>query len=259
MKKKFRTVRYEIEEGITGDDKPVTLVHLTDLHGTSYGAGQLPLLKAVAVEHPDLILVTGDMITESRELNEQTVDFLGDLNFYAPVFFCNGNHETRIKERKKLFAAFQNGLLERGVTILENSSVPVTIRDVPMRIYGYEVDLSYYRRFSRKKPTLEDMEEALGSAEKGVFNLLMAHNPMYFEAYKEWGADLTLSGHLHGGYLRLPLLGGIISPQCQLFPKYDRGLFEEKGRYMEVSAGLGNHLWFERVGNPAEFSVVKVY
>ena len=116
-----------------------------------------------------------------------------------------------------------------------------------------------YRRFSRKKPTLEDMEEALGSAEKGVFNLLMAHNPMYFEAYKEWGADLTLSGHLHGGYLRLPLLGGIISPQCQIFPKYDRGLFEEKGRYMEVSAGLGNHLWFERVGNPAEISVVKVY
>lgn len=71
--------------------------------------------------------------------------------------------------------------------------------------------------------------------------MLLAHNPMFFSVYKEWGADLTFSGHLHGGYIRIPGIGGVISPQFQLFPKYDRGIFEEEGHTLCVSAGLGDH------------------
>ena len=81
---------------------------------------------------------------------------------------------------------------------------------------------------------------------------------MHFGTYRSWGADLTVSGHLHGGYVRLPGIGGIVSPQMRPFPKYDRGLYEEYGQYLAVSAGLGDHHMPVRIGNPRELVVLHI-
>lgn len=81
---------------------------------------------------------------------------------------------------------------------------------------------------------------------------------MFFDAYEEWGADLTMSGHLHGGFFRLPVLGGVISPQFVLFPEYDKGVFEKNGHHMVVSAGAGSHSRLPRIGNPRELVVVEL-
>ncbi|MFQ9393868.1 MAG: hypothetical protein ACLR2E_06790 [Lachnospiraceae bacterium] len=89
----------------------------------------------------------------------------------------------------------------------------------------------YFSRFNRKIPSLEELKSHLGEKDPETETVLLAHNPMFFSVYKEWGADLTFSGHLHGGYIRIPGIGGVISPQFQLFPKYDRGIFEEEGHY----------------------------
>ena len=75
----------------------------------------------------------------------------------------------------------------------------------------------------------EQVTEALGAPKEGCCNVLLAHNPVYFDTYAAWGADLTLSGHLHGGIVRLPLLGGVISPQMKLFPDYTRSLISSVG------------------------------
>ena len=91
------------------------------------------------------------------------------------------------------------------------------------------------------------------------YNILLAHNPMYFESYALWGADLTLSGHLHGGLLRLPVLGGVISPQMKLFPKYCCGLYEKYRRKLLVTAGLGSHSIAFRINNPAEIMLLELY
>jgi hypothetical protein len=80
----------------------------------------------------------------------------------------------------------------------------------------------------------------------------MAHNPEYFEEYVTWGADLIFSGHVHGGMVRLPFLGGAVSPMIHFFPKYDKGLFENSNRYMILSGGLGNHTYKFRVNNLPE-------
>lgn len=87
---------------------------------------------------------------------------------------------------------------------------------------------------------------------------MIAHNPEYFEAYAGWGADLTVSGHVHGGVMRLPFLGGVISPRLTLFPKYDGGMFERNGRFMVVSRGLGTHTLPIRIFNPGELIMIEL-
>ena len=122
-----------------------------------------------------------------------------------------------------------------------------------IRLIGLDLPPIYYRK---KKITGLDalaVEGMVGAADRERFNVLLAHSPQYFEAYSEWGADLTLSGHFHGGIIRLPLLGGVISPYLRLFPKYDKGIYRSgrgEGR-MVLAAGLGTHT-FPRINNPAE-------
>ena len=86
----------------------------------------------------------------------------------------------------------------------------------------------------------------------------MAHHPEFFERYTEWGANLTLSGHNHGGMVRLPLLGGIVSPQYQLFPKYDGGKYEKGENTMILSRGLGTHTIKIRFFNVPELCMIEL-
>ena len=102
----------------------------------------------------------------------------------------------------------------------------------------------------------KEMEEHLGTADRRHFQILMAHNPDYFEDYVNWGADLVLSGHVHGGIMRLPVLGGVISPSYQIFPKYDAGIFSSGTGKMIISTGLGCHSIKIRLFNPPEIDVI---
>ena len=96
------------------------------------------------------------------------------------------------------------------------------------------------------------LQTVLPEKTPGMYTVLLAHNPDYFERYREWGADLVLSGHVHGGVMRLPFFGGVIGTNFRLFPKYDGGLFREDGATMIVSRGLGAHTIPLRIWNPAE-------
>jgi predicted MPP superfamily phosphohydrolase len=87
---------------------------------------------------------------------------------------------------------------------------------------------------------------------------LLAHNPKYFKSYAAWGADLTLSGHIHGGIVQIPFLGGAVSPQVEFFPKYDAGLFHENDKAMILSRGLGTHTINVRINNTAELVSIKL-
>ena len=102
------------------------------------------------------------------------------------------------------------------------------------------------------------IKELLGESRKDYFTILLAHNPDYFPEYDAWGADLVLSGHVHGGLMRLPLLGGVVSPATRLFPKYDGGLFEGKNGKMILGRGLGTHTLPIRIFNPGELIVVEL-
>ena len=92
----------------------------------------------------------------------------------------------------------------------------------------------------------------------GTIWILLAHSPLYFDAYAKWGADLTLSGHFHGGTIRLPGLGGVMTPQYQFFLPWCAGIFEKQGHYMAVSRGLGTHSINIRLNNRPQLLVIRI-
>ena len=108
--------------------------------------------------------------------------------------------------------------------------------------------------------SMEDnlIDRMVGHSDKNRFQVLIAHNPQYFNEYTEWGADLTVSGHVHGGIVRLPLIGGVISPAIALFPRFDGGKFEKEGNTMILSRGLGTHTIHVRFYNPGEVCVIRI-
>ncbi len=100
------------------------------------------------------------------------------------------------------------------------------------------------------------LPKILGEPRTDACQILIAHNPLYFEEYAAWGADVVVSGHVHGGIMRLPVLGGVLSPNLSLFPKYDGGRFELGRAVMILSRGIGTHTIPLRIFNPAELVVL---
>lgn len=238
----------------------VTVVLLSDLHGAVYGEGQRDLARAVREAAPDLIVGAGDLLTYGGSPSP-ALELLYSLAGLCPIFLANGNHETRERldvGTAPVYAAYEKEAEGLGAVLLRNRKAALVVRGLPMEIAGLETGSASYRRLGAKKLQRAEMEAMLAPPDASRFSLLIAHNPMDFETYAAWGADLTVSGHLHGGYVRLPLLGGVISPQLRLFPKYDRGLFAKGKNTLAVSAGLGDHGPFFRLGNPRELVVLRL-
>lgn len=238
----------------------LTLLCLSDLHNNVYAPGNQTVIRRAEETHPDLILAAGDMLSDRRnKADNAAVDFLSALTGTAPVFFVNGNHEMKVRRKEpERYGRFSDGLRRGGVRILENESAHLRFGERRIGIYGYELPMHYYRRFSRKKLHAARISESLGTPEAEEYTILITHNPVHFAAYAKWKADFVFAGHLHGGFVRLPFLGGVISPQFQFFPKYDRGLFSLGGSWMAVSAGMGGQGRLFRINNPAEMVVVKI-
>lgn len=266
MKKfKVRTyiVKTDNKAGIL--KKPVRLVVLADLHCAQYGQGNSILIQEVYASKPDMIMVVGDMLVSKPDKpvnTDITLSLMKEFVNHYPVFYCNGNHEYRTKIYPEtygnVYEGFKKKLKNSGVFLLENEKFKFERAGGTFFIHGYELDKVYFKRFSRAQLPVEEMNEVLGVPEEEGYHILLAHNPVFFKTYAKWGADLTLSGHLHGGMVRLPILGGVISPQVQLFPKYDRGLFHIGDRKIIVSAGLGSHSVKLRINNPPELVVVEL-
>ena len=150
---------------------------------------------------------------------------------------------------------YGKALGEIGIAPLVNGHV--YLPETGICIYGAEIDRYYYKRFKVREMKGDYLPGILGTPKKEQFTVLLAHNPDYFPQYAAWGADLTLSGHVHGGIARVPFWGkGVNAPTLRLFPKYDGGIFREGERTMLLSRGLGTHTIPVRVFNPGELWVV---
>ena len=127
-----------------------------------------------------------------------------------------------------------------------------------MRIQGLTIGREFYKRFIKREMPDNYIEEQVGKLDEDEFTVLLAHNPDYGDEYFKYGADLFLSGHLHGGIVRLPIFGGVISPRLKFFPKYDGGIYEKGRAQMILSRGLGYHTLPIRLFNPGELICVKL-
>ena len=138
--------------------------------------------------------------------------------------------------------------------MLENKSAEIS--EYNIKITGLELPLEYFAHFKQKNMAEGYLESLVGKNDRNLCNLLIAHNPDYFPEYVKWGANLVLSGHVHGGIMRLPVFGGVISPSYRLFPKYDGGIFRENGAVMLLGRGMGSHTLPFRFFNPAQLYAV---
>lgn len=256
---------YEIETNKRKkEERPLRIAMLADLHDRLWGEGQRELLDAIDRLSADLVLSAGDMLLGRRkaEMENSLMLFDGIKKRGLTVVAANGNHESRMRQLTDdygdQYEEYAGRLRALGVKILENESCEMEFGFMKTDIYGYEMPLEYYHKFCRIPFDREDLYRKLGKPKKEAFNILLPHNPVYFKAYAGWGADLTLAGHLHGGIIRIPGIGGVITPQAKLFPRYDRGLFENNGKYMAVSAGLGEHTVPIRIFNPPQLVCIVI-
>lgn len=260
--KKIKNTNYTIKtaKSFAEKGKELTFFCISDLHGNIYEPDNQPILDLAVQAKPDLILASGDILSgESSQTDEVAVSLLSRLLAVAPVCYVNGNHEIQTRELDRVrYDRFIERLENCGVYVLNNRSIHLEIKGERVKVYGYELPWGFYSRFSRKRPDVDQMRNAIGIPKKDELNVLLTHNPVFFEEYAAWGADFVFAGHLHGGFIRLPILGGIISPQFQLFPRYARGMFANGESHMAVGAGMGNHSWLFRINNPTEAVVVKI-
>lgn len=262
----FKVTKYSIKsEKFPAGGKTVKIVFLSDLHNREYGRENENLYQALRTERPDLILIGGDMLVgKDRVSYEPALKFVQKLPAICPVYYANGNHEQRMKENPKeysySYADYKTMLEESGVVFLENETETVRIGQTALEICAVELPLETYRKMKKANVTSQDIGnlagDQAGSQDRGApqaaYRILLAHNPAYMNAYKAWGADLILSGHLHGGIVRIPGLGGVISPQAFLFPRYSGELTLEGDQTVIVSRGLGTHTIHLRLFNTPE-------
>jgi hypothetical protein len=257
-KQRLKQTEYEIFSGkLPAAFDGYRIVQLSDLHGARYGDAQEELLVAVRAAHPDMIVMTGDMADNTKGAVEAGLELCRGLASYD-VYYVLGNHELTLKA--PILEPYLTQVRAAGVHVMRNEAVQLHRGDASIRLYGLETPIVYYKdpfaEYRRNAHfSAENTEKLLGPIKREAFSILLAHDPLYYPSYREWGANLTFSGHMHGGVINLPGLGGVLSPDRSLFPKYDAGHFEEDGKQLIVSRGLGNHFLI-RVNNPAEVVTV---
>lgn len=209
---------------------------ISDLHNNRKNLQKLT--ERICEFSPEVILLAGDLVDKHRTENLCAEQFLTALNNLSlPVYYSAGNHElSLIEKHPEEWKKYINNLPE-GVQFLDNESVLLK-GDKKVCLSGLSLPREFY-----KKGRLYDAQEALPdwSIPENDFHILMAHHPEYAKLYKKYQADLVVSGHLHGGLLRLPFIGGVLSPRLRL-PDCDAGLMVLDGdSKLFVSRGLGSH------------------
>ena len=235
---------------------------LTDLHANGYGIDLHYINKIIKEQKPDAILIAGDMFNKCDDRNiTDTSNFLCALANHYPVFYSLGNHEYKMlldPERYGMyFPALYRYLMNNGICFLEDETVYLDKGTERIALSGVSIDEVFYN-FNHPVMGSGLMEKHLGVADRKMFNLLLAHNPEYFINYAKWGADLTLSGHVHGGIARIGK-AGVLSTNGTPFPKYDGNIYMSKsGKKMIVSRGMGTHTVKVRINNRPELVIVKI-
>ena len=226
------------------------IAQISDLHNAEFGEGNEKLLAALKNTAADAIVLTGDLVDARRTDVGVALRFAEKAVEIAPTYYVTGNHEMRISE----YADLKTGLLDCGVTVLENEAVMIEKAGEHIRFVGLKDPACVTERDADVAKSY--IQTKLKTFEWGVdYTVLLSHRPELFEVYVETGADLVFSGHAHGGQFRLPKIGGLFAPGQGFFPKYDGGVYEKEQTKMLVSRGLGNSLFPFRVNNNPEIVV----
>ncbi len=235
-------------------NETIRIVLITDLHSHIYGDNQSKLVSLIKKQKPDIIALAGD-IADDAEPIEGTKQFLMAIKGLAPTYFVTGNHEYWSNDVKNIKALFKR----YNVNVLENNYQNISIRNSNLIICGVE-DPEVVRYENNNFNYREEMYNSfLELKDKPQYKILLAHRPELIELYKENSFDLVLSGHAHGGQVRIPfLINGLFAPNQGWFPKYAGGKYEHDSLTHIVSRGLSYNPRLPRIFNPPELVVIDI-
>ena len=227
------------------------IVHVSDLHNESFGTDNEKLISEIKKLAPDAIAITGDIIDSRRTDADVSVAFVAKAVETAPVYYVTGNHEYRTSIPDKLIASLKSV----GARVLCGEKITLEKDGGEISFYGIDdprISGDYLTDYEAEvvKKELEELHRGED------FSILLSHRPEFFDIYKEFGYDLVLTGHAHGGQFRIPFAGGVYAPGQGFFPEFDSGLYEEDSATMIVSRGLGNSVIPLRINNNPELILI---
>lgn len=221
------------------------ILQLSDLHNKSFGKNQKWLIKEIEKTNSDIIVITGDIVSSGSNDKRIALDLLSYLTANYPVYYVPGNHEAYRDDYSSLMKEIEL----TGVTMMYNSSTLIKKGDSTLNLFGVN-----YNFFSGYIPTKDDFITTKNNKE---YNILLSHEPQYFDYYHKYDFDLTFSGHAHGGQFRIPFFKqGIIAPDQGLFPKLTEGVHKKDNSTLIISRGLGNSVIPIRLFNTPEIITV---
>lgn len=231
------------------------LCQVSDVHNEARGEGNAALLRALREAAPDLICITGDFLDSRRTDLDFALELAGQLAEIAPAVYVTGNHEARLKD----LSALEAGLAARGVRVLRDGWMPLARGGEEIALIGLDdpgfaagEDWTLAEGLDQTQARLSALLAQAGDR----FSLVLSHRPELLPAYAEAGADLVLSGHAHGGQVRLPGIGGLFAPGQGILPRLTSGVHARGETRLVVSRGLGNSSFPLRVFNPPEIVTV---
>ncbi|MCR5824606.1 MAG: metallophosphoesterase [Lachnospiraceae bacterium] len=229
------------------------IVVISDLHNAQFGNDNSRIIQIVKKEQPDLIAITGDLVDSNRTDVQVAVATVRELQSIAPCCFVTGNHEGWIGTQ---YPELEEKLLAENVHILHDRCISIERDGQKIQLAGLDdPDFTERSNLDVYRSIQTMLKQMLVSED---YSILLSHRPELFEVYVEAGVDLVLSGHAHGGQIRLPFVGGIVAPDQGLFPKYDAGIYTRNGTKMIVSRGIGNSIIPIRINNRPEIVVVEL-
>ena len=232
------------------------IAQISDLHNCEHGKDNAKTLKLLKKSHPDMIVITGDMIDSRHTRIDVAVEFAKKAVKIAPCYYVCGNHEARMpKEYDTLLRRLKNA----GVKPLQNEKVTIEKNNQKISLIG--VEDPYVIRKSCDTPNQEIMDNILKKFDAKAlgFSILLSHRPELLPVYAKHGINLALTGHAHGGQIRLPFIGGLFAPNQGFLPKYCNLFYKEQNTVMIISNGVGNSQFPVRFFNPPQIPVIELH
>ena len=223
----------------------ITAAHISDLHKRRFGRDNKKLIEKIKRESPDIIFISGDFVSRTETDFSTAIKALEALAGIAPVYMISGNHEQSLPDKEK--SLFFEKISRTRVNYLRNRTVKTVLCGREIFIVGIEESYSIYKKNGGyrdlDKLTCDDIISLVGEAPPDA--VLLAHDPLFAEEYAKWGAKYVLSGHIHGGAVRLFGVG-LLSPERKFFPRYSKGVYTLGKMKLLVSAGLGKLRLFDQ-------------
>lgn len=227
------------------------IVHISDLHGAVFGRDNATLAGRIMALEPDIVCATGDMIHRRADDGGAFYQLMAGLDPQLVKLVISGNHDAdRSASQGRL--SRKRSALHPNPADLNMVCLDDTFYDVPghpLRFAGLADRQELYQGSASREGSFKP-GEWLPMPDQAGFNVALIHRPNHFRDVAAYGYDLMLSGHTHGGIIRLPGIGGLLSPDRLLFPKLDKGLYRMGKSLLHVSSGLGLGKPIPKLGNP---------